>query len=788
MNWRGHLSVRPQPGLRPGWFSRVLSAFSDWLFTQTRGTQVPKGDAPFSPAGPDTGEAASAACGAEPLDACSAELSAEPPVPDPVTLPPEVAPSDLANRALAQPFEGVLPPDQPAAAIEIAAERSMALSTALETPIQLDADEGEAPRPEAQKDTAEIGEIADDAADAQPALPFVAAVIVGEAIAKRPADQGAVDAKAFGISEQPEGTAISKGSLRGDTTVPADPVHEASCSSVELGVDGALSSVDLDAAARASEGHSNSFPDNSGQSEHADVGMSEHQPSAWTSSEPVRSADKAPHAESGDSPPPCADPGEAIADSGEHRGVDTADVPMPAAEPNQEDKLLADNRPGGAGAATKPLPKYRPQLREKQGRGATKQMATKASTSVSQDSSATLEADLCLEFQPADWGMRLSLLLRRPDALPEELTVQLLGRELALATIDGGLFEPIPLTEDDAPILWQGVSAETREGSGRRWVRSGRPLHVFSERAGVSGFASVPRAITGQENILLCEDALGLAVLSCCSMAGSPAPQEIQGPGVPSGWRCFRGYRPQISGTWSDIEDMFLALNPLPHAAIELSGGIAVSRSAWIAGRPPAIRILGSKPNSAQVMIDGEAATRDAADQWAAPGWDAVGAHIIRYAGLSRRYEIIETDQEATWWPAHAGSSGLKLAGALAAAEPEGVLVVLAGPASWLIGANPGEVAWAASLPGGLSAVAAPSFVPVWAITPKSGRHRAAPRLLANWRGPGTVRPAAKAELRSWCELIRSGARLPEAESGEEAAALWRLYRDQARTLRRRLR
>ncbi len=693
----------------------------------------------------------------------------------------EDAPASLSPEGLAYPEE------QSPAAIEVTAD-----GPGDPLPVA----PGAAPWPAA------AAEAISDSAEAQPLPSTACAESTGEAgvLEGVPANGFSGErATAPGISSHIEEAADSGP----DPAWPSDPPQDTALTPVLPDPDSEDSgqpsggAPDLGTAPSASstsahplEIHSARAPKSSGTPEHADASKLEPESPDPTLPGPVQKVDPAvpEDAVAPPLPPAAMEPADEIGDPG---GASPAEPVGAAAEPDPPREIMPADPPvppGEAAATTAPLPKYRPQLREHQGGGAAKRTAAKAPAAPSQDAAASLEAELCLEFQPGDWGIRLSLLLRRPDAMAEEGTVRVRGRDMALATIDGGLFEPISLAENDAAVLWQGVSAHGTEEAQRRWVRSGRPLHVFSERAGVSGFASVPRALIGQQNILLCEDTLAPALLACCSEAGSPDPPEVQGPGVPSGWRCFRGYRPQIAGAGPDVEDILLALNPLPYAVIELVGGISVSRSAWIAGHPPAIRILGSDPEPGQVTIDGAAAGRDQADQWTAPGWDGLGAHTIRYAGISRRYEIIHASHDSPWWPAHAGASGLLLAGALASGRTGCPAVILAGPASWLIGAHPGEIAWASALPGGLSAVAAPSFVPVWAIAPKSGRHRQAPRLLASYSTPGAAHTTTKTELRAWCELVRSAARPPGADSGEDAATLWRLYMGRARTLRRRLR
>ncbi|RWQ74183.1 MAG: hypothetical protein EOS85_22170 [Mesorhizobium sp.] len=463
-------------------------------------------------------------------------------------------------------------------------------------------------------------------------------------------------------------------------------------------------------------------------------------------------------------------PSPSVADSLDTREANSTGPPPP--QPN------AANNPAPRGPS-----KYRPQLRERQADAS--QRSRQAVTAPKQFAGGSLEADLRLVFQPGDWGVELSILLSRPESSPDEVDVQLGLETLQLSALDDGLFEPVPLSGAET-ALSDGIAAESLEVPRRRWVRTGRQLHVFSERTGVYGFVSVPRVLIGLENVILCAASVADRVLAYCEAAGSTPPGEVHGPGVPENWRCFRGFRPQWPGEWID-DEIFLALSPLPHAAIEFTGGIALARMGWLAGRPPSIRILGGNPSPGAVTIDGNPAERDSADRWTASGWDAVGNHAVRYAGLSRRYEIADPEGEWPSWSAHSGR-GVSVSGALAADAAGHPQVVLSGVATWVLGSRPGEVTWAPALPGGFAAACTPSFRPVWAVAAKVGRHRPVPRLLDSLEPPGSAIRAPRETVRLWCELIRGAAREKKATTHGESSALWQSYVETARLVRRRVR
>ena len=139
---------------------------------------------------------------------------------------------------------------------------------------------------------------------------------------------------------------------------------------------------------------------------------------------------------------------------------------------------------------------------------------------------------------------------------------------------------------DDTPLLSNGILAMSAAPSDWRWVRTTRNFTSF-QRTGVSGFASVSRALIGQENVIVCKSELVGTVIDCVAITGSAPLAKVTGPGIPDGWQCYRGFRPLHPAAFSGLDEKFLALNPLPNAAIELSGGIASARSAWFrASRP----------------------------------------------------------------------------------------------------------------------------------------------------------------------------------------------------------
>ncbi len=464
-------------------------------------------------------------------------------------------------------------------------------------------------------------------------------------------------------------------------------------------------------------------------------------------------------------------------------GVDVADMQEGELDckPLDEAKnALADDTVASALPASLPTapPRYQPRLRARAGSAAP---IARASRPQGRGIGA-LDAELLIFFQPGGWGIAISILLRRGADGPEEVAVRTGEGVINAVAIDETFFEPLPLLSiEDA--LRNGLAIETADTPRRRWVRTQRTLHVFSQRSGVPGFASVPRVVIGQENVILCTGEVSGAVLDFCRTTGAEALVEVMGPGVFPGWRCFRGYRPKRPAPQEAAEEFLLALNPMPDAAIELSGGISIRRATWIPDRPPTIRVIGDEAADSSVTIDGEIAVSDG-DGWTSPGWNALGRHVVHYAGLSRSYEIEACEEHWESWNAHPGDQ-FSACGA-AVADLSGIRsVVLRAPGCWLLGALPGEVAWAAPSAYG-SVAAAPMFEPVWAVFPRRGRTLAPPRLLAPGVRPAKPLPGTQqSAVRRWRQLLRnSQARLEEGY----ANALWQEYRRAAHALKERKR
>ena len=386
-----------------------------------------------------------------------------------------------------------------------------------------------------------------------------------------------------------------------------------------------------------------------------------------------------------------------------------------------------------------------------------------------------------ISFLPGGLGMSVSVLLSRADGMPETLNVSADGDFFPLHAIDENLFEAICPSNDNH--VAEGFIAETEGDPVRRWVRSARDLHAFSQRPGVAGFVSVPRVLIGQENVVLCRSELVATVQQCASDTGSDPLLEVNGPGIPDGWHCLRGIRPRHPADFADLDEVFLALNPHPDASIQLSGGVASERGRWVLGAPPAIRVLGVDPGPGELTIDGNPATETSDQGWTAPGWNTLGTHTVRLAGLSRKYEIEKIEED---WPSWNTSDGadFSVCGAKVA-YPSGAqaLAIVGGP-YWLLGASADDLAFAKRSIHGTS-IAAPSFLPVWALQPLGSGRRSGAIALAHRISPRSPTSAcSRREILLWCQLLRGAG----APLGSTEESLWREYRNFARSLRRKWR
>lgn len=448
--------------------------------------------------------------------------------------------------------------------------------------------------------------------------------------------------------------------------------------------------------------------------------------------------------------------------------------PLPGECADDERDEDGETEPPAAGRRALKAPVYRPRLQRSRVRKVAGPRVAAASPRQFQD----LEADLQLFFGAGDWGIGLSALLSLPAGV-EEAVVMDGGEEVWLGAMDDRLLEPLSLA-DVAAVLDQGLSLEAI-GLPVRWRRSSRDLHVFGQHASVSGFVSRPRVVIGQENVVICRNTLVGEALPQILATGSAQPSEVQGPGVPDGWTCWRGIRPLRPSAPVPGRSILDALDPLPAVTIELGGGLQLVRGRWLLGHPPAIRLLGLLEAGEPVLIDGHSATAGADGGWTAAGWDAAGRHVVEHGGLSAAYEIDPGALTWEWWPAHRAEA--TIAGALS--SPGGGEYFHSAPSAVLLGARPGEICGFVPAAAGIH-VARPSFAPVWMVTGGAGVRRTGAKLVGEALAPAAPAGAGASAGLRWARLVCSAARAGKAGTAERL--LWDRYVAAARMRRRRKR
>jgi hypothetical protein len=446
---------------------------------------------------------------------------------------------------------------------------------------------------------------------------------------------------------------------------------------------------------------------------------------------------------------------------------------LASAEPEQPaagDGIAPGENEAGQEPGPRRPPTYRPRLERSRTR---REQASRAAAP--EREYQDLEADLQILFGPTDWGIELCALLRRP-ADAEEIAVLEGGDETWLGALDDRLLEPLALA-DGARVLSAGLSINA-VGLPVRWRRSSRDIHVFGENASVAGFVSQPRVAIGRENVVICKDELAGAALAQIAATGANAPSRIEGPGVPSGWFCWRGIRPARPSAPQDGPAILHALDPLPAASIELAGGLQLACGRWLEGHPPSIRLLGSMEPGEPVRIDGRHASLDSNGTWTAEGWDRRGDHRIEYGGLTATYEVERGASNWDWWPAWGETTAV--AGALATAN--GREYFHTDPFAHLLGAVPGEICGFSAAIGGIY-VARPEFTPVWLLARVAGTRGSKPSLIGMPLAPSERAGPGVSAIIEWARTISSVGHIGAPGSAERR--LWGQYLAVAKRKRR---
>lgn len=410
----------------------------------------------------------------------------------------------------------------------------------------------------------------------------------------------------------------------------------------------------------------------------------------------------------------------------------------------------------------------------------------------------------------------LSLLGRRHQELPGQVTVVASGGNLDLTAMQEGWFEGVH-SNDLGTTLQTGVQWAYQAGADSfRWLLSGRPIYVLSPHPELSGFVNTTRLELGQRHVVLCTQEWAAKVRVALAACGAqPTGESGIAHGLPSPWIAIHGVTPTKSVQTSSEASYLDCLCPHSDAEIYLTGGIKLEANTWLAAFPPRIRLLGDPTTFGQLFIDQKPAQQDEDGSFFVPGWGATGRHTIAWATGTRSYVIQEPPCSWTPWAhsssetplSHGEDGGRSVCGALvtryqtSAADKRAVLVPSTN--TFLIGALPGQI-WACEeaphLPASAPRVGFPPFDPIWAMPRqvlRCDKRQASVMLLPEVAREAAVAPSTslrrgsrirlKPEVRAWCAAILDASRkgLAVSPSDPAAVALWNGYRLVARQMTR---
>lgn len=384
-----------------------------------------------------------------------------------------------------------------------------------------------------------------------------------------------------------------------------------------------------------------------------------------------------------------------------------------------------------------------------------------------------------------DWVRRrpeLFYLPRRPATFPDifndGLHVLEAGQE--------GWYEPLPLLAEDGADLRSGFS----------WEAKSQELRVVLRRAGTSAIAMTPSEfagpishkglLLGAVGAVLCLDGLVEQARQYLEGVTGQRSVAVQLPNLPAGWSLFTGIKPvQRRPPPGGLE----ALEVLSDVEIIPRGGLRLGRRwAWLAGAPPTLLVAGFDPTQ-PIRIDGELVRVDDGGVLIDHGWLArPGVHVVEVGRLRRRVEIVEPDLVAADL----------LGGALLDDRRGGSVGLPRG--SWtVVGPRPGDAVWTAGGRWGEGVLVTCAFDPVWAVAAGPGPGAIVLSLSEDLPAPDRLPRTSTAHslqrMRSWADAIYCASirrpRIAAAFSGAVGAdvrALWGVYADRAREIKRRLR
>lgn len=416
---------------------------------------------------------------------------------------------------------------------------------------------------------------------------------------------------------------------------------------------------------------------------------------------------------------------------------------------------------------------------------------------------------------------RLTLIPRRTTEMPFELEVDAEGKPLTLSQLQEEWFDDV-YPEKLGDCLHDGAawSATLADGQSFRWVLSGREVYVLGHHDSLSGFVSKAKVSLNQSHVVLCTESRLSEVTQVISESGSPATVVLgREMGMPEGWVGLNGVIPRVPVASTEVRDILNALRADADVEILLEGGIRVTRSAWLLGHPPQIRILGQPAPGDETAVDGISAEPDAAGYLEVGDIGELGDHYVTCGNVSRSYRVVEGLEQWQPWNAYSWSLGAHqpvICGPLvrppACVPTDNRAFLLPVTNGLVLGAAPGEIFQCDSR-ADLAAdqcVAFPSFDPVWALPAEilhCDKRSIKVLFLGEPHEVGSLRPLDEShqiealedgqgrrqksrEIALWCKAIRDAGRkgLLTQPTSDGVASLWRQYKKYAKSLRRRTR
>ena len=404
----------------------------------------------------------------------------------------------------------------------------------------------------------------------------------------------------------------------------------------------------------------------------------------------------------------------------------------------------------------------------------------------------------------------VSIIPSRSPGAPADPIVASASGPLELQAMQDEWYQDI-VPENIGQILCEGAIWSQVDGSGK-WSLSGRELYVLGERLDLSGWVSQPCLKLGRKHVILCtEQVLPAAEHALCETGAENSVALDASFGSPAGWVVIRDVVPVRSVSPSDQADILNALRPLPQLEICLEDGIRLEYSKWLGGYPPIIRVYGYPDHTPEVRIDGSTAFCGDDGGYRVPAWDAIGAHTVWCAGMSKSYSIVPFEASWDWWDAYTfpvapGSvhcisiCGPLVRDASGSHHDWKAAIQVPETSSVIIGAAPGEhtLAIRASEVLGMPCFASPSFCPVWALPRnplRCSKQTTRVVFLGEYREPISTlasRPVVQRHpgTDTWTRVILDANRkgLAVEPDSERVRRLWRLYTRVARNIWRSIR